>query len=776
MELVDGVDVVRGHAIWNIMPGEIARRIKESELEDIEKLKGIIIQEGCSALVFANGELVANLSSGAYKFFKSVEEEKAAIQKAIEAAEKVLDEKKKKELAERRCTSPTFRELGIMGEIGQAFRWVGHIIFGEKKSDRKERIEKNKIDYARILANATRPPVMSVYVVSNRNVPMTFGGSANIDEKIDFCPYKIGVGIQDVEIGVSLQMRVNDIHAITTNYLADRTSFTTSTLFSILNPIVETTVSQALRNVEYEETGLAPELCESLKQQIIDNINSAVYGIECVQVVSITNKNADFERFRNIERQLYNSEKELDYMHRTGEFRNRMEIEANSQTLSSARNAEELRHSMMQLNRDQLINDAELEDFVRLYESQRRLKDATTQEEEYEALQDLKKNRLVKDDEIEQLEADLAQKKIPRNEIIEIMRIRSQQNVDTAMLKAEWAIDDSRQDHDWMRADLERRRNWGIEDEEAEREWAREQKEYDRARGRERDEDEYDFQKFMRRREIEREDHLQARSERLEDERLEYERERQSKFDDDTIEANRHQRNMDKLQAMAEMQARLDAQQQQHEQNLATIHANEQMNRDNNYTQMSAEQIRAAQLSHLSAEAQVAMANSYGSEKEAEILRSTSADKENMMQQMLRMQQENSAAQMAAMMQMAGMIKDTATNVSGAVNAAAQQQTERLQANLDRQQDRMEHLQDVSINNLANVSNSAAANIGAYNGGAYKQPTAQMQLNQPAVPTQTPSSEPTADVVEFECYNCGHTVRTKAGAPSCPDCGAPFQW
>jgi len=46
MELVDGVDVVRGRAIWNIQPGEIARKIKESELEEIEKLKGIIGQEG----------------------------------------------------------------------------------------------------------------------------------------------------------------------------------------------------------------------------------------------------------------------------------------------------------------------------------------------------------------------------------------------------------------------------------------------------------------------------------------------------------------------------------------------------------------------------------------------------------------------------------------------------------------------------------------------------------------------------------------------------------
>ena len=99
MELVDGIEVVRGRAIWNIQPGEVARRIKESELEEVEKLKGIIVQEGCSALIFANGELVASLSSGAYLFYKSVQEEQAALKKAVEEAEKQMAEEERKRLA-----------------------------------------------------------------------------------------------------------------------------------------------------------------------------------------------------------------------------------------------------------------------------------------------------------------------------------------------------------------------------------------------------------------------------------------------------------------------------------------------------------------------------------------------------------------------------------------------------------------------------------------------------------------------------------------------------
>lgn len=43
------------------------------------------------------------------------------------------------------------------------------------------------------------------------------------------------------------------------------------------------------------------------------------------------------------------------------------------------------------------------------------------------------------------------------------------------------------------------------------------------------------------------------------------------------------------------------------------------------------------------------------------------------MQQMLQMQHENSNAQMEAMMKMAGMIKDTATGISGAQQSQQQQ-------------------------------------------------------------------------------------------------------
>ncbi|MDE5585783.1 MAG: hypothetical protein K2I92_05490, partial [Muribaculaceae bacterium] len=422
MELVDGIEVVRGRAIWNIQPGEIARRIKESELEEVEKLKGIIVQEGCTAVIYANGEQVATLSAGAYLFYKSVQEEQAALNAAVEATEKQMNEAERKRLAERRRAQPTFRELGIVGEMGRAARWVGRIIFGQKKKDEKAR--KRQIDYARLLSRLTQPPVMSVYIVSDRHIPLTFGGTTDGEGNIGFSPYSIPAGIHNVEIGVSLEVCVCDIHSLAVNYLSDHTRLTTSEVHNILSPAIENLLRTHLRNAAYDSTGLPADLTDRMKEWIARLVDQRLHGIRCTAVHSITDSNVDFERFRNIERQLYNTEREIDFMQRTGEFRNRMETEANSQQLQSARNAEELRHNLQKLNNDRLLHDDEIEEFVELLESQRRIRQATTAEEEQTALDELKKSRLVKQDEIEALQDALLHKKIPRVEITQLMRIQ----------------------------------------------------------------------------------------------------------------------------------------------------------------------------------------------------------------------------------------------------------------------------------------------------------------------------------------------------------------
>ena len=751
-EAIDGIDVVRGRAIWNIQPGQIARRVTESEFNEIEKMKGVIIQEGCTALVYVDGELVGSLSGGAYTFPVKTELEEKAEREAVER--KIQEEEHK--------NKETFMDRGLVGTIGIGLNTVRRFFFGNKKgeSDQKRQARKEKVE--KKLKEKNQPKLIRVYLVSDRVLTLTFGGQQNQEGGIDFVPFKVPTKIIDVEIGVSLQMQISNINDFLRNYLADRDSVTANQVQQLVTPAVQTTVSQMLRNLDYQQDGLPEPIVNNLKARIQQAINQQVFGIQCTQVLQVTDSSADFERFRQVERELFCSEKELEYLQRTGEFRNRLASETNKQVIDKVTSEEELRYALQQINRDKLLHDDEMEQFDLMLSAQKRLREAKSQEEEYEALIDIKKSRLVKDDEMAALEDALAQNKIQRDAVTEIMRIQHQQSVDDARLKAQWALDDQKQDHDWEREDLQRRRDWGIEDEQREREWMHEEQEYNRQFSRTQQEDEYEWQKRIRETDFEWQQQERQREADWQQRQREHEMSRQDKFDDMDILDRKASIAMRNMQAMKEAEMAELREKNRSAESLHSMDVNEKMNRDNNFANMSAEQIRAAQLSHLDKDAQVAMANAYSKDGENQV-------QKELYEKMIQMQQQQGNQSQEMMMKMAQMMQQGMMGVGQQQQAFQQQRFEDQQQRANeyredamRQQDRMDHAMDQSLNYTTRAHQTDSQSFAQAMGGA-PQGFQQIPPQQPVAP-----AEPTAPQVRH-CPACGAEV--PEGEPFCGECG-----
>ena len=839
----DELNIVRNKAIWGMQPGQIARRITERELDSVAGLNGFIIQEGCAAMIFVNGNLVANMDAGAYNVPQRSEQlMKQEFEKLYAEMEK--QDTEKRAAADSNKKPQTVAERGgLLGIAGGFLRRGWEFIFGatpakkEKANhENEERMRRLKAEVEKALKVKNPDPVMSIILVSKRNISLSFGGVDN-GNGIDYQPYSIPVGIFNVDMGVMLQLKVTDISAFATNYLADINTSTTNDFFRILNPTIENCLRQNLRNVDYQREGLEPAMVENLKVQITNIINQQLFGIECAQVLQITDSNSDFERFRSVERELYCTEKELEYLQRTGEFRNRLAIETNKQAVQQATNDEDLRYALQQINKDQMLHDDELEQFVLLLNAQKRIREAKSDEDERQAYIDLKKSGLVKDEELEILQDALEQNKIQRESITEIMRIQNNQSVSDARLRAEWALDDMIEDHDWEREDLARRRNWGIEDEERERRWqiederlrremehdladaehqnrmtdieldnARKHDEYNEQKEdrqwekefeREQRQNDADWNESQRRRAANWDDKEREAQMRREDEQLAYDRRRQDKYDD--IEILEREANA----SLRTMQAMMEKENEKHR-----IDAEVQINKDNVEATMSAEALMAKQAAQLGGEGQVALAQALGSGKENELLQKQQAEQAALYQQMMQNQQAQSAQNQQLMMQMAQMMQQGMMSM-GQSNAANQQamfnQQQQFQqqryddqkARADeykqdayRQQDRMDAASqqalDYSTRSHQTDSQSFAQAMGGVPNNFQAQPQYQQQMQpqyqQPAQPQyqqpmqpqyQQPVQSQPAPKAGSRCPNCGAPV--EPGDNMCGECGSKLQ-
>ena len=916
--------IVKGRAIWNVQKGEIAHLIKETELINTDGLKGVIVQEGCTAIVFMNGIITSIMQAGIYSF--PTKEPTPAIRPVVPSEPKAGDR--------------TNDFTGFANGESAIGRGIRNFLFGKKKDEKPEQHEKRVERTKEKINKLPDLKTCRIYIVSNRLFNLFFDLQVDEEGNYDFAPFVIATKTVDAKIALSLQMQVTNMNEFVDNYLTDQQSVSTVLFQQQLRTCIKSTLAQLLRNLDYQQDGLPEPIVNNLKNRIKSACNEQLYGIEVTKVLDITDESEDFNRFRSAEHDLFVNEKELDYLTRSNEFRNRLEQEKNKQEANQAANAESLRQTLQSINKDKLLSEDEMEQFVMMMDSQKRLREAKTKQEEYEALSDMKKSRLVKEEDIAALENVLAQNKVSRDSIVDLMRAQAEQDLALNKQIAEFKLSDNKKDHDianelkdalhkgklastqldtkriidayqderrkkeddytfaqqqrkddyqfqqeqkledssfnrqkrqndWEFSNQQRQSDWEFNNQQRQQDadfksrvqnedydfqkqqrqqdadfksrvqnedydFQKQQRQQDadfksrvqnedydfQKQQRQQDADfksrvqneDYDFQKQQRQDErdflkqqrdfqgkVQNDDYEFLKKQRLDEHQFEQDkrkfqsrvqnedydfqkmqreqalkeeqnqadfmRQRQNKFDDlDVLErkAAIAQRNM---KAMKEAELAELQEKNRSAETMQSMNLNVEMNRDNLFANMTAEQIRAAQLSHLSSEAQAEMAKSYSSEKENELRAQQQAEQKALYEQMMQNQMAQNSQNQEMMMKMAQMMQQGMMGM-GQQQMAAQQQRyddqvamkQEYRENAMRQQQRTDHTQDSALDNIGRVSTAAASNMNAYGGRnqQYQQPS---QPQQPAARTKTcPSCGAEIDADETFCPECGSRV------------------
>ncbi len=385
-----------GRIYWNIQPGQVARVIGEAEFASYRKIQGIIISEGTTAYIRANGRTIASISGGTYDFVETSDETQGGMAAALHRGWQII--------------TGLFRSR-------------------ERKQEMVSLEQSAEALYARqqsaILENARRGAAFSVVILLDKAFPMLIGAKqASVDAYKNFVPMQIRTRYLDMEVGVNAYFKISDPERFIVHYLTDRQQLNSAGIVDEICDSVRTTLQDTLYDEELKDNRIPKELHDMLKTRLNETAAEAFFGLSIVRIVEISAANADLARFSALSRELYLSEAELDYLRRTNDFKNRLADVENSQLLHEAASEVEIRRQLDAVNRDNLLREDELEKFKRLLVNERAVRDARSDEEREAALTEIYKTGLVRKEELQVLQHQLQTNEHQRGVALAMMQLR----------------------------------------------------------------------------------------------------------------------------------------------------------------------------------------------------------------------------------------------------------------------------------------------------------------------------------------------------------------
>jgi hypothetical protein len=641
----DVLGKIKDRIFWNIQAGELARRFNETQMAENDSAKGIVINEGTTAFIKANGELVAELHGGAYDFLEP------------EKLKKVLEK----------------REGGAVSSIRSGFTFLSNLILGEKVKDKINHND-NVIDpkkentLSTVIEGMKKNKLFSITLKLDKSfmLPISFEGEHAIKTKVI-----------DTNIGFEAYFKIDNFQKFAEHYLGDKDNVTYSDLTNEIRPLIKASIQSVLKDVDLNSTSLSDDLVEQIKSKISLDTANSFFGIIIEKVVTISSSNEALDRIRKKEGELAISEKELDLLARTQEFRNRLTNQTNSQALIEAKTEAQQANELEKINNDKLLNEDEIEKFRMVLSREKRIREASNDEEIRAALIDIEKTGLLKDEDLENLKRSITERSedhdTERFHSVELMQLNNTLEIDRKNLEWEYEIGDKR-----IQLEIDRRRK-SLQAEIGYTELEIEQwKKIDDY------EDSKYYQELKRARtSAETEIELKAKA-------RETDIDLDNKEMDAQLERMRKVKDMEMAQQKLEHEQAIQAEKQRLDQEVNLKEIDVKM--AETYKGMSFEQIMAAN-PNISPAAASALAKKFEAEAAASSSSTAAADaKENQSKMEAFMQK-----QMDIQMQMMNKMMDTSATMSGNLLQTQQQQAQKTEQRLDRTEQRLDNTQDKSL-------------------------------------------------------------------------------
>lgn len=389
---------VKQKIFWNIQNGEVACRVNESEFVSYDSAQGLIVNDGTTAYIKANGKVLAEIHGGIYDFVDPDE------------LERILES----------------RRGGAAGALAGGGRFLINALLGRRVKDKfdKSGDPERQRSLDAVIESMKRHEAFSLTLKLDKSFSLVFG-SGTAEEMAEFKPMTVRTKLLDLQMGLRAIFRISDFDRFAEYFLTDERVATTLKIAGKLQPTIQNAVQAVMQDREVEGTSIPADVVELITAKIVA-AGDQFYGLTLERVAEVAASNEDLERLRSLSRELYLSEQELDFLRRTNDFRNRLATETNGQAIADARSDLQLYQGLQEVNKDRLLADDELDKFYTVLSREKRIRDAQSEDEVEAALSDIEKTGLLREEDVENLRIDIAERRYQRGQVIKLMQLKDE--------------------------------------------------------------------------------------------------------------------------------------------------------------------------------------------------------------------------------------------------------------------------------------------------------------------------------------------------------------